>query len=275
MLRTTSGAGRPRSSPARAPLVRAASIASSRPRITGSTGTRPVMSRIRCTPGSTVSPTQTTKPWRGLERAPARVQQRAEHRGVHEGRGREVDDDAAAAAQRLVEALAQGRRGVDVVLALDDDDDDVAGGVVEHDRVRFHRAGHDYPTARRSVPFGTDGRPAGALPGQARLRRDAGAGARARRADGGRAALRRAGASRPRDALGPAARARGHARLLGGPEGHPARSRAQPPRGAHGGPPARVPRVPRRHPGGLLRRRARCGSGTAGPTSCTSCARTR
>ena len=44
-----------------APLVeRAAAIASSRPCITGRTGTRPVMSRIRWTPGSTLSPTQTT-----------------------------------------------------------------------------------------------------------------------------------------------------------------------------------------------------------------------
>ena len=45
-----------------APLVRAASMASSRPLTTGRTGTRPVMSRIRRTPGSTCSPTQTTKP---------------------------------------------------------------------------------------------------------------------------------------------------------------------------------------------------------------------
>ena len=67
-------------------------------------------------------------------------------------------------------------------------------------------------------------------------------------------ALRRAGASRSRAALGPAARARGHARLLGRPEGHPARPRAQPPGGAHRGPSARVPRVPRRHPGGRVRR---------------------
>ena len=37
-------------------------IAASRPLTTGSTGTSPVMSRIRCTPGSTASPTQTTKP---------------------------------------------------------------------------------------------------------------------------------------------------------------------------------------------------------------------
>ena len=41
-------------------VVRAAAIASSRPWSTGRTGTRPVMSRIRWTPGSTLSPTQTT-----------------------------------------------------------------------------------------------------------------------------------------------------------------------------------------------------------------------
>src|SRR5829696_5328592 len=106
-------------------------------------------------------------------------------------------------------------------------------------------AGAGYPTALQPVPFATDGRPAGALPGQARLRFDAGAGAR-RGARGGRSALRRAGAPRAVDALGPAARARGHAGLLGRPEGDPARSRTQPPGGPDRGPPARVPRVPRR-----------------------------
>jgi hypothetical protein len=45
----------------------------------------------------------------GLERAPARVEQRAEHRGVHERGGREVDDDRRRRGQRLVEALAQRR----------------------------------------------------------------------------------------------------------------------------------------------------------------------
>ena len=45
--------------------------------------------------------------------------------------------------ERLVEALAQRGRRVDVVLALDDDDDDVAGGVVEHDRVGVHAGAHD------------------------------------------------------------------------------------------------------------------------------------
>ena len=104
------------------------------------------MSRIRCTPGSTVVADADHEALPGLDRAAAGVQQRAEHRGVHERRGREVDDDAAAAAQRLVEAVAQRRRGVDVVLALDDDDDDVAGGVVQDDRVGFHGATADYPT---------------------------------------------------------------------------------------------------------------------------------
>ncbi len=110
------------------------------------------MSRIRCTPGSTVSPTQTTKPCAGLERAAAGVEQRAEHGGVDERGPREVDDDAAAAAQRLVEALAQRRRGVDVVLALDDDHDDVTGGVVEHDRIGVHTAVHDTPSAGHLTP---------------------------------------------------------------------------------------------------------------------------
>ena len=57
-------------------------------------------------------------------------------------------------------------------------------------------------------------------------------------------------------ALGPAARARRRARLVGGPEGHPARpGQAQPPGRPHRGPPARVPRVLGRHPGRPVRRR--------------------
>ena len=39
------------------------------------------------------------------------------------------------------------------------------------------------------------------------------------------------------------------------PNGHPRRPRGQPPGGAHRGPPARVPRLPWRDPGGQLRRR--------------------
>ena len=101
------------------------------------------MSRMRCTPGSTVSPDADDVALTGLDRAAARVEQRAEHRGVDERGRREVDDDAAAAAERLLEALAQRRRGVDVVLSLDDDDDDVPGGIVEHDGIRVHTAVHD------------------------------------------------------------------------------------------------------------------------------------
>ena len=126
---------------------RAASIAASRPLTTGRTGTRPVMSRIRCTPGSTDSPTQTTKPWpasSARRRASSSAPSTEESTNVAP---REVDDDAAAAADRLVEALAQGRGGVDVVLAFDDDDDDVPGGVVEHDRIGVHVGPND--TRRR------------------------------------------------------------------------------------------------------------------------------
>ena len=89
--RRTSGGGAHRAAPF--PSARAASIAASRPLTTGSTGTSPVMSRIRWTPGSTASPTQTTKPWLGLERAPAGVEQRAQHRRVDEGGARQVDHD--------------------------------------------------------------------------------------------------------------------------------------------------------------------------------------
>src|ERR671926_440861 len=52
-------------------------------------------------------------------RSPPR--ERAEHRGVDERRGCEVDYDAAAARQRLVQPLAQRGSRVDVVLALHDD----------------------------------------------------------------------------------------------------------------------------------------------------------
>jgi hypothetical protein len=63
----------------------------------------------------------------GLEGAAPRVQQRAEHRGVDErGRG-EVDDDAAAADQGLLEALAQRGSGVDVVFTFHDHDHHVPG----------------------------------------------------------------------------------------------------------------------------------------------------
>ena len=58
----------------------------------------------------------------GLECAAARVEQRAEHRRVDERGRRQVDDDASAAVQRLVQTLAQRGGRVDVVLAFDDDD---------------------------------------------------------------------------------------------------------------------------------------------------------
>ena len=212
------------------------------------------MSRIRCTPGSTVSPTQTTKPWEdssARRRASSSAPRTEESTKVAAVRSTTMPPPRL---ERLVEALAQRRRGVDVVLALDDDDDDVAGGVVEHDRVGFHRAGTLPNRAALGTVWNrwaTGWGPTG--PSATSTRRRSRPPPRRPAADA--RALRRAGASRPRDALGPAARARGHARLLGGPEGHPARSRAQPPRRAHGGPPARVPRVPRRHPRGLLRRR--------------------
>jgi hypothetical protein len=86
----------------------------------------------------------------GLERAAAGVQQRAEHRGVDERGAREVDDDASAAPDRLVQPLAQRRRGVDVVLALDDDDHHVPGAVVQHDRIGIHVVANDTRRLGRS-----------------------------------------------------------------------------------------------------------------------------
>ena len=133
--------GRARHAPA--PFVRAASIASSRWRSTGSTGTRPGdvedplharLDRVADADDEALA---------GLERAAARVEQRAEDRGVDERCGREVDDDAAAAVERLLEPLAQRRGGVDVVLSFDDDDHDVPRGVVEHDGIGFHTGVQD------------------------------------------------------------------------------------------------------------------------------------
>ena len=171
---------------------------------------------------------------------------------------RQVDDDAAAAAERLVETLAQRRRGVDVVLAFHDHDDDVAGGLVEHDGVGVHTAVHDSRSDAAVTPLAgyreANGRPARRLPGEARFRgRLPNPPGRRTQASGG-AALRRAGALRARHALGPAPRARGHARLVGGPEGHPGRSGQERPRRPDRGSPARVPRLPRRDPAGPLRR---------------------
>ena len=47
------------------------------------------------------------------------------------------------AAEGLLEPLAQGRRGVDVVLSLYDDDDDVLDALVQHDWISVHTAVHD------------------------------------------------------------------------------------------------------------------------------------
>ena len=118
------------------------------------------------------------------------------------------------------------------------------------------------PTLRPLTPrngyWDRDGRPPGrttgpsatSTPPRNRRARPASAEAR-RRASSSRSTHARA------TALGPAARARRHARLVGGPEGHPGRPEAQPPRRPHRGPPARVPRLPRRDPGRPVRRRAR------------------
>ncbi|TMM05239.1 MAG: DNA ligase D [Actinobacteria bacterium] len=102
--------------------------------------------------------------------------------------------------------------------------------------------------------------PARRVPRQAGLRHDRRAGGRGRPGgrDGPRAGgvrpVRRPGAPRHPPALGPAARARRRARLVGGPQRHSGRPQAQPPGGAHRGPPAGVPRVPRRDPQGPVRR---------------------
>ena len=104
---------------------------------------------------------------------------------------------------------------------------------------------------------GSDGRSAGALPREAR--RGGHAGARRRRASAPEAepsaALRRPGAPRARGCTGTcgssttACSRPGRCRAASRP------TRAQPPRRAHRGPPARVPRVPRRDPGRPVRRR--------------------
>ena len=76
-------------------------------------------------------------------------------------------------------------------------------------------------------------------------------------ADGGagRQPLRRPGAPRHPPALGPAPRARRCRRLVGDPQRDPRGPEGEPPRRAHGGPSARVPRVRGRHPEGRVRRR--------------------
>src|SRR4029079_12027859 len=75
------------------------------------------------------------EPLTGLQRAAPGVEQRSQHRRVHEGGPGQVDHDAAAAADRLVQALAQCGSCIDVVLSLHYDDDHVPSGVVEHDRI--------------------------------------------------------------------------------------------------------------------------------------------
>ena len=69
-----------------------------------------------------------------------------------------------------------------------------------------------------------------------------------------RAALCDPRAQRQPTALGSASRARRGARFVGDPEGPAARRQGQPLRGAHRGPPARVPRLPGRDPEGAVRR---------------------
>ena len=59
----------------------------------------------------------------------------------------------------------------------------------------------------------------------------------------------------PAPALGPAPRARRRARLVGGPQGHPGDPERNHLAVRDRGPPARVPRVRGRHPGGPVRRR--------------------
>ncbi len=135
-----------------APFVLAAAMASSRRRSTGSTGTRPGDVEDPLHAGLDGLADADDEALVSLDRAAACVEQRAQHRGVDERRGREVDDDAAAAVERLVEALAQRRRGVDVVLAFDDDDHDIPGGVVEHDGIGFHTGMQDTRNPGRLTP---------------------------------------------------------------------------------------------------------------------------
>ena len=76
-------------------------------------------------------------------------------------------------------------------------------------------------------------------------------------------------------ALGPAARARRRARVLGGPERHPADAQGEPQGGARRGPPARLHRLRGRDPGGQLRRRHGDDLGHAAPTRPRSGSRRR
>ena len=78
--------------------------------------------------------------------------------------------------------------------------------------------------------------------------------------------VRDPGAPRVQPALGPAAGARGRAGLLGAAQGRAHPPGREPPGGAHRGPPAGVPGVPRRDPRRLLRRRDHGDLGLAAPT---------
>ena len=95
-----------------------------------------------------------------LERLAAGLEQRAEDGGVQERGGREVHDDAGRrdragppVPSASLEAVAQRRRGVDVVLAANDDDQHVPVAVVEGDGPSVHSARARYPgTASPNVP---------------------------------------------------------------------------------------------------------------------------
>ena len=100
------------------------------------------------------------------------------------------------------------------------------------DKLKQYRAKRDFATT--SEPAG-DGAP--------------------RTRDRARLAVRRPGAPRDAAALGPAARARRRARVVGDPERDPARSLGEPAGGPHRGPSARVPRLRGRDPEGRVRRR--------------------
>ncbi len=106
---------------------------------------------------------------------------------------------------------------------------------------------------------------AGSLPRHARLHDDTGAdrcGGAHRRSP----AIRRPATRRDAAALGPAARTRRRARLVGTAEGRPVDAEGQPPRGAHRGSPARVPRLRGAHTRRAAMAPATCSSGTAAPT---------
>ena len=253
IVRRTSGATAaplipaPRRARSRSPAARSLT--------TGSTGTRPVMSRMRCTPWLDLLAHTDHVPLIGVQCTAARVEQRAEHGRVDERRRRSgrrrprrrarAPPPAARAAWARCRCRALPRRPRPP-----------RRRPIRRGRSGSHPLRHaEYPKRPPPVTSVTHDRPPGRLPLQARLRRDARARARRGGRGGGAAALRRARAPRPPPALGPAARARRRARLVGRPEGHPARPEAQPPRGAHRGPPARVHRLRGRDPGGPVRRR--------------------